>query len=337
MQVPNPTTLVCTTRSTMAAAVSSVPSTATAQKESSQGMSVDASLARQWCVADVTGRQAVFNREDASAAHGDDESKDASTDAMVITVHDLSSGLAKKVAVKAGEKGSQIKARCTKLLGLAESASVFVFNGQILGDSTSVESIIAAGGHIAAAQSGVELVFDPEHMNPAVSLSDDRKEMWSDNPSYCSSNNKVRVTNPFPTSGKTQFVIQQAGSENGCYDRIGLVHEEYEAATETQLLGYDDATWAYEFGGYARHNRQSRYLNPPGYTQAKDLLHFELDADSGTLTVQCMRKDNFTSPEPVMVFDDLPTGKPFYLCVQVCGHQGRPRLRIIDDSSEPAV
>ena len=35
--------------------------------------------------------------------------------------------------------------------------------------------------------------------NPAVSLSDDRKEMWSDNPSYCSSNNKVRVTNPFPT------------------------------------------------------------------------------------------------------------------------------------------
>lgn len=48
--------------------------------------------------------------------------------------------------------------------GLAESASVFVFNGQILGDSTSVESIIAAGGHIAAAQSGVELVFDPEHM-----------------------------------------------------------------------------------------------------------------------------------------------------------------------------
>ena len=142
MQVPNPTTLVCTTRSTMAAAVSSVPSTATAQKESSQGMSVDASLARQWCVADVTGRQAVFNREDASAAHGDDESKDASTDAMVITVHDLSSGLAKKyvlgcfslvwgcagvqdvtirvcrVAVKAGEKGSQIKARCTKLLGM---------------------------------------------------------------------------------------------------------------------------------------------------------------------------------------------------------------------------
>ena len=58
------------------------------------------------------------------------------------------------------------------------------------------------------------------------------------------------------------------------------VHEEYEAATETQLLGYDDATWAYvvpcwcpingshwigfmvryEFGGYARHNRQSRYV-----------------------------------------------------------------------------
>ena len=56
-----------------------------------------------------------------------------------------------------------------------------------------------------------------------------------------------------------------------------------------------------------------RYLNPPGYTQAKDLLHFELDADSGTLTVQCMRKDNFTSPEPVMVFDDLPTGKPLYV------------------------